>query len=192
MGRIGPAILLTITTYLVLAAVFGPRGIIAHHHRGAYHASLERNLERLRERRDELGAEVERLQQDPDAITVAAREQLVLETNERLIRVKDDSGRVLFPTAGSGGGISPGSVLRRQQPFPDYSPVLRGVAASVGLAAYVFALGLKERPSTYSRRSRSRAREASRTEKTQHGGSATGRRGAARSPEHLSNSGATG
>ncbi len=205
MGRIGPAVLLTITTYLVLAVVFGPRGIIAHRHRGAYHAALERNLERLDKRGDELRSEIERLQQDPDAITLAAREQLVLEPNERLVRVTDGTGNEVIPALGAGGGISPGSVLRRQQLYPDYSPVLRGVAASVGLAAYVFALGLKERPSNArrgshgrgshgrgSRGGEARAAQAPSRQPTRRPRGATARKVAAHLPESLSDTGTSG
>ncbi len=146
MGRIGPAVLVAFSTYLVLVFLFGPRGLVAYHHRSRYQVALERNLERLTERRDELAAEIARLQEDPDAISTAVREQQVLGSNEWLIRVRDDAGRRILPSGHSATAISPGSVLRRQPPFGDYSPIFRGVAASVGIAVYVLALGLKEKP----------------------------------------------
>jgi len=144
MGRLGPALLLAISTYFVLALLFGPRGIIAHRHRSQYRGALERNVERLTERRDELADRIARLQEDPQAITTGVREQQVLAPGERLIRLQNSSGDLLLPRGALRGSISPGSVLRRQAAFPDYSPIFRGVAASAGLAAYVFALGLQK------------------------------------------------
>ena len=142
MGKIGPAVLVTITTYLALVFLFGPRGLLAYHHRAQYRELLERNLQRLTERRDELLDEITRLQEDPAAIVIAAREQHLLDAGEWLIRIRDPSGSTLLPPPRFSAGISPGSVLRRQAAFPDYSPIFRGVAASAGIAAYLFALGL--------------------------------------------------
>jgi len=180
MGRLGPALLLAISTYLVLALLFGPRGVVAHRHRSQYRLALERNVERLTERRDELAQRIARLQEDPQAIKTAVREQQVLAPGEHLIRLQNSTGDSLLPRGALRGSISPGSVLRRQAKFPDYSPVFRGVAASAGLAAYVFALGLQKPGAPAGQRRNGPSRAEQRPGKREQGRT----RSAARSRSH--------
>jgi cell division protein FtsB len=116
-----------ITTSL-LTWVFGDSGLRAAACLERYRASLEANVESLRQRNAALEAELKQLREDPAANELLARELGLYKPGDRVLRVEGLAARPRL--------YSVGTLIRRRSPGRPVNPwlTLAGVGVSAGLA----------------------------------------------------------